>query len=222
MKNIAYSYQTSHSSAARHSSRAYTPPQDFCVIFKDDMDSLYSLALVLTGNHETAQQCFLAALDDCCTGSDVFPDWARSWSRRAVIKNAIRLLGPALAQMNGAPETTLKAAADEMDASARPYLELQTFDRFVFVISVLERYTHRECAALLGSSPREVEQAQVRGLQRIAGDGRKLGVLNVVTVESLEQDSRLMPDGGARSSGADARQASGHDFSRAEQPLGCV
>ena len=48
MKNIAYSYQTSHSSAARHSSRAYTPPQDFCAIFKDDMDSLYSLALVLT------------------------------------------------------------------------------------------------------------------------------------------------------------------------------
>ena len=180
MKNIAYSYPTSHSSAARHSSRAYTPPQDFCVIFKDDMDSLYSLALVLTGNHETAQQCFLAALDDCCTGSDVFPDWARSWSRRAVIKNAIRLLGPALAQVNGAPETTLKAVANEMDASARPYLKLQTFDRFVFVISVLERYTPRECAALLGSSPREVEQAQARGLQRIAGDGRKLAPVSYV------------------------------------------
>src|SRR5947208_10282768 len=116
MKNTAYSYQTSHGTAGR----AYTLPADFCAIFKDDMDSLYSLALVLTGNHETAQQCFLAALDDCCTGSDVFPDWARSWSRRAVIKNAIRLLGPALTQMNGAPETTLKAVANEMDASARP------------------------------------------------------------------------------------------------------
>ena len=91
-----------------------------------------------------------------------------------MIKNAIRLLGPALAQMNGAPETTLKAVANEMDASARPYLELQTFDRFVFVISVLERYTPRECAALLGSSPREVEQAQMRGLQRIAGGLRFL------------------------------------------------
>src|SRR5262249_15102416 len=132
----------------------------------------YSLALVLTGSHETAQQCFLAALNDCRTGSAVFPQWARSWSRRTVIKNAIRLLDPVLEDGTGESRTGLEVLASQMDASARPYLQAQPFDRFVFVISVLEGFTIRECAALLGCSPREVEQARVRVLQQIAGDRR--------------------------------------------------
>ena len=187
MKNTAYSYQTSHGTAGR----AYTLPADFCAIFKDDMDSLYSLALVLTGNHETAQQCFLAALDDCCTGSAVFPEWARSWSRRAVIKNAIRLFGPVLTDANHAPELMQQAVANEIAASARAYFKLQPFDRFVFVISVLERYTPRECAALLGFGLREVEQAQVRGLQQIAGGGRNLAPLSYINGSHAEPDSAL-------------------------------
>jgi len=40
-------------------------PQDFCAIFNEDMSALYSLALLLTADHEMAQQCFLAALDHC-------------------------------------------------------------------------------------------------------------------------------------------------------------
>lgn len=167
MKNAACS-QTSRRTFADHSPRVYASRGDFCAIFSEETDSLYALALVLTGNHETAQQCFLAALDDCLTGNSVFPEWARSWSRRAVIKNAIRLLDPALTNADGAPEAGLEAIVTEMDASARHFLQLARFDRFVFVITVLEGYATRECAALLGCNPRAVAQARVRALQLLA------------------------------------------------------
>lgn len=186
MKNNAYNYGTSLGTAAVHHHRAYASPGDFCAIFNRDMDSLYSLALVLTGSHETAQQCFLAALDDCRTGSVVFPEWARSWSRRAVIKNAIRLLDPTLRNA-GVPEAGLEAIAEEMDISARPYLRLRPFDRFVFVISVLEGYRTRECAVLLGYSSRDVEQARVRALQQIGGDGPDLVPVPYVGGSRTEQ-----------------------------------
>ncbi len=170
MKNTAYNFGASRGTSAVQRSQAYASADDFCAIFKDDMDSLYSLALVLTGSHELAHKSFLAALNDCRDGSTVFQEWARSWSRRAVIKSAIRLLGPIQAGANDEPQAEVEALASEMDASARSFLRLNRYDRFVFVISVLEGYTVRECAALLNGSPREVEQARVRALQQIAGN----------------------------------------------------
>jgi hypothetical protein len=188
MKNMNYSYQPSHGTA----SRAYASPGDFCRIFNEDMDSLYSLALVLTRNHEIAQQCVLAALDDC-TGSAVFPEWVRSFSRRAIIKNAIRLAGPALPGAGGTPEAA-QEIANELDTSSRSYFLLPQFDGFVFVISVLERYTVRECAALLGSSVHEVEQARVRALQRISGYGRDLAPVTYVGVSHAAPNPALALD----------------------------
>lgn len=179
-----FSNQISHSTA----SRVYATPKDFCRIFDEEMDSLYSLALVLTRNHEQAQQCLLAALEDCSTASTVFPEWAYSWSKRAVIKNAIRLVNPAPG-VNSEPEAAQAAIADEMDSSARAYLQLQSFDRFVFVLSVLEGYTIRECAALLGCSWRDVEQARVRGLQQIAAEEHN--IVPVSHVSQIRQDSFL-------------------------------
>lgn len=171
MKNTANS-NTSRGSSAGYG-RQYASPGDFCTIFSQDMDRLYWLALVLTGSHETAQQCFLAALDDCHAEA-VFPDWARSWSRRAVIKSAIRMVDPVLTNGNGTPELGLEFIANEMDRSVRPLLQCGRFDRFVFVMSVLEGYRTRECAVLLGCSLREVEQARLRVFQRIALSERDL------------------------------------------------
>ncbi len=120
-------------------------PQDFCAIFNEDMSALYSLALLLTADHEMAQQCFLAALDHCLKGADVFPDRARSWSRRAIVKQAIQVVN-----------------------------QLPAFTRFVFAMAVLERYSIPECATLLNCGARDVEQARIRALQLISGTGRDL------------------------------------------------
>ena len=61
-------------------------------------------------------------------------------------------------------ETTLPAAPVEL----APVLELAPFDRFVFVLSVLERYADHDCSLLLGCSRRDVLAARARGLQQIA------------------------------------------------------
>lgn len=168
----------------------YATREDFCGIFDQEMNSLYSLSLLLTGSHEIAQQCFLAALEDCRTGMSVFKEWARSWTRRAVIKNAINLVGPS-------PDDVVSAAAEgpanDMHDTARSLLQLGPFDRFVFVMSVLERYGIRECAALLNCRAIEVEQARQRVLQFIAADGRDLApaVLALTALQSPDSAKSL-------------------------------
>jgi DNA-directed RNA polymerase specialized sigma24 family protein len=174
MKTFINSDSASRGAIAAHSLRVYASPADFCVIFDQDMDSLYSLALLLTANHKTAEECFVAALEDCRTGSAVFPEWARSWSRRAVIKTAVRLLNPAGPHSAEASDVGTGAILNEMDGAGQEILKLDTSSRLVFVITMLEGYSTRECAALLGWSPREVEQAKVQALQQIASDARNL------------------------------------------------
>src|SRR5947209_6189024 len=73
----------------------YATRSDFCAIFVEHMEPLFVLALLLTGDQRSAEQCFVAAFELCAEGSHVFRDSAASWSRRSVIKNAIRITSPA-------------------------------------------------------------------------------------------------------------------------------
>jgi hypothetical protein len=63
---------------------------DFCRIFRDDMKSLYLLALVLTADHEKAEQCFVAGLADSVEGNAVFKEWAAAWARRTITPGSSR------------------------------------------------------------------------------------------------------------------------------------
>src|SRR5438067_6119487 len=47
-------------------------------------------------------------------------------------------------------------------------LALEDLERFVFVMSVLEGYSEKECSLLLGCSPLEVHDARTRALDYIA------------------------------------------------------
>ena len=136
---------------------------DFCAIFERDMNALYSLAFLLTGDHNTAEECFLGALEDCRRASDIFRGWMRSWSRRAVVKQAIRQVQPRVEEAAGATEVA--GGAEEREEIPRRLLRLPPFQRFVFAMSVLERYSVRECAALLDCQARDVERARVKALQ---------------------------------------------------------
>ena len=62
-------------------------------------------------------------------------------------------------------------------------LELAPFDRFVFVISVLEHYSEHECSVLLGCSRRDVIAARTRALQQV-GSAMELQVKQQVNVGS--------------------------------------
>src|SRR5262249_14459056 len=147
----------------------YVSASDFCRIFEQDMDLLYWLALALTADAGKAEQCFFAGLDECIKGNAVFKQWARSWSRRVVIKSAIRLISP----RPGAADSPTAIRQQEKPRSQAEVVrvgltKLPPFDRFVFVMSVLEGYADRDCAALLGCSLTDVDAARPRALQQIS------------------------------------------------------
>jgi hypothetical protein len=54
------------------------------------------------------------------------------------------------------------------DVSIKCLLEQPAFDRFVFVVSVLEGYSDRDCALLLDCSCADVMAARIRAFQQIA------------------------------------------------------
>lgn len=142
----------------------YATRADFCRVFKDEMKSLYVLALLLTANHQLAEQCFVAGLADSREGNSVFKEWAHSWARRNILKNAIRVVfSTAHAQAQGA-----KAEKDHntpVGPAIAAITRLAPIERFVFVMTALERHSVAECALLLNSTRKAVTEARMHALQ---------------------------------------------------------
>src|SRR4029077_9611667 len=82
-------------------STLYASRDDFRRIFDEDMSGLYLLSFLLTANREKAEQCFVSGLEDAVEGNPVFKEWARSWARRVIIVNAVRVIHPRPTEENG-------------------------------------------------------------------------------------------------------------------------
>jgi DNA-directed RNA polymerase specialized sigma24 family protein len=166
----------------------YATCQDFLKMFDEDMQGLYQLSFLLTGDQQKGERCFVAGMEDCAKENRVFREWARTWAKRVIVQNAIRELQPrpshshsfafvptAFSHKNGSSEHI------EVDA----VLGLADFERFVFVLCVLERYREHECALLLGCSASEVREARTQTIEELAkfrpsvfdvyGDGERGG-----------------------------------------------
>jgi len=161
--------------------REFATHTDFCRIFRDEMTSLYLLAFLLTGNHAKAEQCFLAALAD--VGNHiVFRPFAGSWSRRAIIVNAIRLTAPSSYQADGMSDLWDENEDESSTGLINRLARLRALERVVFVLSVLEGYRDAECAMLLGCLRAEVIQARMCALQDLTKPplgGRSRGPVDV-------------------------------------------
>jgi DNA-directed RNA polymerase specialized sigma24 family protein len=155
----------------------YATCDDFRRLFNEDMNTLYQLASLLTADNEKAVQCFVSGLDDVVKGNPVFKEWARSWARRAVILNAVRVIDPRPTGGNDPDrsrpypvDSNVKALSDgdgqQIETAA--VLDLKSFERFVYVLTVLERYSDQECSVLLGCMRRDVVAARTRAFQQIA------------------------------------------------------
>ena len=72
----------------------YAGAEDFRQVFGADRNMLHRLALLLTGDEEKAEQCFVAGLEDSVNTNGVFKEWARTWAKRVIIQNAISVLKP--------------------------------------------------------------------------------------------------------------------------------
>jgi DNA-directed RNA polymerase specialized sigma24 family protein len=147
----------------------YATDSDFCTVFVQQMDRLYSLALILTGDEIRAEECLLAAFDSCEQRDLVFKESALSWSRRTIIKVAIRSMSPEPFRpgRHYLPGHRSDLNCDQ-DVSSKCLLELPAFDRFVFGMSVLEGYSDCDCGLLLGCSSSDVVAARTRAFQQIS------------------------------------------------------
>jgi DNA-directed RNA polymerase specialized sigma24 family protein len=163
---------------------SYASSVDFCRIFHEEIDGLYMLSFLLTAKRDKAEQCFVSGLEDSLKGNRVFKEWARSWARRTIIQNAVRVINPRPMDKN-APlsfdSSGKTLVAEQVEIAA--ILELAPFERFVFVISVLEHYSEHECSVLLGCPRRDVIAARIRALQQI-GSAMELQVKQQVNVGS--------------------------------------
>jgi hypothetical protein len=148
-----------------------TTPEDFQALFGDQLGALHTLALLLTADEAKAEACFISGLDESLNGNVVFRQWARAWARRAIIRNAIRLLAP-FPQPAAAP-AALSFLPDGHGSSDQEALidavtMLPTFERFAFVISVLEGHSLSDTATMLGCTNSQLAQARARALSQMA------------------------------------------------------
>jgi DNA-directed RNA polymerase specialized sigma24 family protein len=146
----------------------YAKRADFCEVFAQEMQPLYLLAFLLTANHKQAEQCFALTLEQALKEQSVFKDWARSWVKHRLIKNAIAIVSPGSASNGGERElwnASQPATGGEEQINAVTLLP--PLQRFVFVMSILERYSLWECSVLLGCDAQKIARSRMRSLHRL-------------------------------------------------------
>ena len=160
--------------------RGYATAADFKQIFTENVDHLFLLSFLLTGDQQKAEECFVAGIEESAKGNRVFKEWARSWARRAVIQSAIRLIAPRERSVTAIRDPDIARAIGKipllLHAEVTAILDLENLERFVFVMSVLERYSDHDCAILLGCARREIITVRARAVQQLGallGLGRR-------------------------------------------------
>jgi hypothetical protein len=147
----------------------YATVADFCGIFTEEMHSLYLLSFMLTADNHKAEQCFVSGMAACKQEIDVFMEWARTYARPAILKHAIRMFMPAPEHTDNFSYISLKETATPgKNSLLAAIVALSAFERFVFVMSVLEGQSDDECSTLLRCSTRDVMIARELTLKRLA------------------------------------------------------
>jgi DNA-directed RNA polymerase specialized sigma24 family protein len=171
-----------------------TAAADFCRIFGKEMDRLYLLSLLLTADPQPAEECFVRGLEDAMKSNRVFKEWVQAWARRMIIQNAIQMIQPTNAEEGGASADQSRNDGAATPAGIAAITALPAFERFVFVLSVLERYSDQDCSLLLGSTRAQVIAARSRALQHIAESAdlqRQLSLASDRRARQPERDSEL-------------------------------
>lgn len=150
----------------------YATPEDFDSLFESKRDSLFRLALLLTGSAEKALQSLSLALRDCKLNGSVSTGWTLPWARRAIVRNAIQLISrpPSdqhrLASKDDSSEGRRQAirVGTLLRIDISSIENLPDFERLVLVITVLEHISIQDCALLLAQLPKQVREAQERAM----------------------------------------------------------
>jgi hypothetical protein len=109
----------------------YAKRADFCDVLNTKTKPLYLLAFLLTANHNESEQCFVLTVEEAFKEQSVFREWARSWVKRRLVENAIKIVLPV--SVRNSRERELWGA--ERRETRRGY-EIDTvapLERFVFL-----------------------------------------------------------------------------------------
>ena len=142
---------------------------DFWSVLTDEMLGLYQLSFALTADLDKADQCFVSGMGECEEEIGVFMARTQAQARRSIIKRAIRMIMPAserpddftVAHRNG---WVASGGSNLLDAIVR----LNAFERFVYVMSVLEKQSDGDCSTLLRCSRRDVIMARALALEQLS------------------------------------------------------
>lgn len=148
----------------------YAAAADFGEIFTEEMHSLYLLSFLLTGDKDKAEQCFVGGLGECLEGMGAFMEWARLWARRAIIGQAILMIKPAPEATDQSPLVRVKQAPvpSPNNNILAAIVSLCDFERFVFVMSILERISDGDCLTFLRCSRRDLALARELAVRFLA------------------------------------------------------
>ena len=148
---------------------------DFQKLFATEMGAFYRLAFLMIADSAKAEECLIVAMKECIHGISIAEGWAETWARRVVVRNAIRMAAEFKKQSldevsNEAPHSTCSPTPRQAERFAEfaGILALRDFERIVFVLCVLERYSIRDCALLLGRSQQDVNAAKIRAIEQLA------------------------------------------------------
>lgn len=167
----------------------YATTTDFCQIFEADMNRLYRLSFLLTGDELVAERCFLGGLQMAQEGTPVFKDWAEAWARRMIILNAIRVFHPRSILDTSESFGRLIGDCATLRTEIAEIVKFPVFERFAFVMSVLEGYSDHECSLHLGCTRATVAEARVRAFERIGRAAEFRDKLVSLTSADRQQES---------------------------------
>lgn len=125
----------------------YAAGTDFWNILTDEMHSLYLLSFLLTADLDKAGQCFASGMGECEEEIGVFMAWAQARARRTILNHAIWMIRPAPERAEDFSSALRKGSATyERIKLFDAILGLNAFERFVYVMSVLEKQSDDDCS----------------------------------------------------------------------------
>jgi DNA-directed RNA polymerase specialized sigma24 family protein len=144
----------------------YASRTDFCRALEYEMGRLYVLAFLLSANHEQAERCFVQTVQEIPEQKAVFKAWVGTWIRHAMIKTAIRSILQGSCAATQMRDHWWQSMGNPVDAATiEAITRLAPVDRFVFVMSVLERYSPKACSVLLDCTVETVIEARLRAFE---------------------------------------------------------
>jgi hypothetical protein len=193
--------EQAHTQICRSGESRYATRDDFLKIFDEDLNGLYQLSFLLTGDHRKGEMCLVAGIEDCAEKNRVFMEWARAWAKRVIVKNAIRDLNPRPNHSTSCPLPTGFSHNPQPSSPIGHFhldavLALPDFERFVFVLRVLEHYREYECALLLGCSASEVRGARTRAIAQLGSTSQVVSTgMKIVSVVGARRSGQGVKGG---------------------------